>query len=77
MQAAIQAKDAAALARQAASEAAEGASSAGMQAAGEEARASQDVTSAEDAEGRARERFQEAQSRGFQKYPVDDDPGSE
>ena len=75
MQAAIQAKDAAALARQAASEAAQGALSAGKQAVGEEERASQDVTSAEDAEGKARDRFQEAQGRGFQKDSADDDPG--
>ena len=72
MQAAIGAKDAAALARQAASEAAKGALSAGMQAAGEEARASQDVSTAEDAEGLARDRFQEAQSRGFQKDRSDE-----
>jgi hypothetical protein len=65
MQPAIQAKDAAALARQAASDAAQGALNAGVQAAGEEERASRDVSTAEDAEGRARDRFQEAQSRGF------------
>ena len=72
MQAAVQARDAAALARQAASDAAQGALTAGMHAAGEEERASQDVSTAEKAEDQARERFKEAQDRGFQKDPLED-----
>jgi hypothetical protein len=72
MAAADRAKDAAALARKAASDAAQGALTAGERAAGDEARASQDVTTAEEAEGVARDRFLDAQGKGFRKNPPKD-----
>jgi hypothetical protein len=65
MEAADQAKDAAVLARDAARRAAEGAATAETRAEGAEARAGQNVADAEQAESDARDRFHEAESRGF------------
>ena len=69
MQAAIHAKDAAELARKAAAQAADGALMAGARAEGDEARAGQDVATAQQAEKNARDRFHEAEDKGFRKDP--------
>jgi membrane protein involved in colicin uptake len=65
MEAADQAKNAAVLARDAARRAAEGAATAETRAEGDEARAGQNVADAEQAETDARDRFHEAERRGF------------
>jgi hypothetical protein len=65
MEAAAQAKDAAVLARDAARRAAEGAAMAETRAEGDEVRAGQNVADAEQAESDVRDRFHEAQRRGF------------
>ena len=65
IEAADQAKAAAVLARDAARRAAEGAATAETRAEDDEARAGQKVADAEQAERDARDRFHEAESRGF------------
>jgi hypothetical protein len=65
MEAAVGAQAAAELARKAAAQAADGALMAGARAEGDEARAGQVLATAQRAEEKARDRFHEAEDKGF------------